>query len=63
MNREALPLVAAILVPLVLVAMILLYLYGYDITSYLKGIDPIYYIILFPFAIGLVAALLYLRRT
>lgn len=62
MNREALPLILAILVPIVLVSLILLYFYGYDFTLYLKKIDTIYYIIILPFALGLFAALLKLRK-
>ena len=62
MNREALPLISAILVPIVLVSLILLYFYGYDFTKYLRKIDVIYYIILFPFALGLVAAVMKLKK-
>jgi len=62
MNREALPLVIAILMPIVLVSLILLYFYGYDVTLYLRKVDLIYYIIILPFALGLFAALLRLRK-
>jgi hypothetical protein len=62
MNREALPLISAILVPIVLVSLILLYFYGYDFTLYLRKIDVIYYIILFPFVLGLVAAVMKLKK-
>ena len=62
MNREALPLISAILVPIVLVSIILLYFYGYDFTLYLRKIDLIYYIILFPFALGLIAAVMKLKK-
>ena len=62
MNREALPLILAILVPIVLVSLVLLYVYGYeylfDIIVLLRKIDLIYYIIILPFALGLLAALL-----
>ena len=62
MNREALPLILAILVPIVLVSIVLLYVYGYeylfDIIVLLRKIDLIYYIIILPFALGLLAALL-----
>jgi type IV secretory pathway TrbL component len=60
MNREALPLIIAILAPVVIVFLILLYFYGYDFTLYLRRIDLIYYIILFPFGLGL--AIAFLRR-
>jgi len=62
MNREALPLISAILVPIVLVSLVLLYFYGYDFTLYLRKIDLIYYIILFPFALGLIAAVMKLKK-
>lgn len=62
MNREALPLILAILAPIVLVSLMLLYFYGFDFTLYLKKIDLIYYIIVIPFALGLFAALLRLRK-
>lgn len=57
MNREALFLILAISVPIILVVIVLLYFYGYDITSFLREIDLIYYIIILPFALGLLAAL------
>lgn len=62
MNREALPLVLVILVPIVLVSLILLFLYGYDFTVYLRKIDLVYYIIILPFALGILAALLKVRK-
>ena len=60
MNREALPLIVAIIAPIVIVTFILLYFYGYDFTILLRRIDLIYYIILFPFVLGLTIA--FLRR-
>lgn len=62
MNREALPLILVILTPIILVSLILLYLYGYDFTVYLRKIDLIYYIIILPFALGILAALLKVRK-
>ena len=64
MNKEALPFVAAILVPVVFVTLILLYINGYldKIVSFLKGIDLIYYIIIFPIVLGFILALLKLRK-
>ena len=67
MNREALPLILAILVPIVLVSLVLLYVYGYeylsDIIVLLRKIDLIYYIIVLPVALGLLVALLKWKRT
>jgi len=39
MNREALPLIFAILIPIILVSLIILYFYGYDVTLFLREID------------------------
>ena len=62
MNREALPFILVLFIPLVLVTLILLYFKGYDVTVYLRKIDLIYYIIILPFALGLFAALLKWRK-
>ena len=62
MNKEAVPLILAIIIPIALVFIILLYFYGYDFTFYLKKIDLIYYIILLPFVLGAIAALLKLKK-
>jgi hypothetical protein len=62
MNREAVPLLIGILIPIIIVAVIVLYISGYDITVYLKKIDIIYYIIVLPFGLGLLAAILYFRK-
>ena len=52
MNREALPLIFAILIPVILVSLVLLYFYGYDVTRFFSEINLIYYIIIFPIALG-----------
>jgi hypothetical protein len=62
MNREAVPLIVGILVPIILVALIILYVSGYDITTYLRKIDIIYYIVVIPFGLGFLAAILYFRK-
>ena len=62
MNREALPLIIGIFLPVIIVGLVVLYLSGYDITIYLRKIDIIYYIIVFPFGLGLLAAILYYRK-
>lgn len=58
MNKEALPLIFAILIPIILVSLILLYFYGYDVTLFFRQIDIIYYIIVFPIALGFLVALM-----
>ena len=62
MNREALPLILVISFPIVIVALISLYIYGYDFTKYLREIEPIYYIILLPFALGTIAGILKIKK-
>lgn len=61
-NRESLPLILGLLIPFVLVLVILLYYYGYDITLFLRKIDIIYYIILIPFILGFIVAIVKLMR-
>jgi hypothetical protein len=56
MNKESLPLIAALLVPFVLVLIVLLYYYGYDITMFLRQFPLIYYIIILPIGLGFVVA-------
>jgi len=55
-NREALPLLVGIIIPITLVLMIVLYLYGYDLTYFFRRIDFIYYIIIFPIVLGFLIA-------
>ena len=54
MNRESLPLIVALLVPFILVLIIVLYYYGYDITIFLRKLPIIYYIVIIPIALGFV---------
>jgi hypothetical protein len=62
MNREAAPLIVGILIPIVLVVLIVLYTSGYDITEYLRKIDVIYYILVIPFGLGLLVAILWFNK-
>ena len=62
MNREAGPLIIAILLPIIVVLLIFLYTNGYDITTYFKKIDIIYYIVVFPIALGLLVAILRYKK-
>jgi len=62
MNREAVPLIVGILIPIVLVVLIVLYVSGYDITEYLRKIDLIYYVIVLPFGLGFLAAILWFKK-
>jgi hypothetical protein len=62
MNKEALPLIIAILIPFGIVILILLYNYGYDITLFFRKLDIIYYIIILPIALGFIVALFTLGK-
>ncbi|MEM4258355.1 MAG: hypothetical protein QXL17_04295 [Candidatus Thermoplasmatota archaeon] len=62
MNREALPFILAICIPFIIVSMVFLYLSGSNIIIFFRSIDPIYYVIILPFALGLFAALLKVRK-
>jgi hypothetical protein len=52
LNKESLPLIIGLLLPIFLVLIILLYNYGFDLTEIFKQIDIIYYIIIIPFLLG-----------
>jgi len=62
MNREAVPLIIGILVPIILVALIILYFSGYDITVYFRKINLIYYLMVIPFALGLLVVVFWFRK-
>ncbi len=62
MNREAVPLLIGIFIPIVIVALIVLYLMGYDITIYLRKINIIYYLVLLPFGLGLLVIIFWFRK-
>jgi hypothetical protein len=57
-NRESLPLILGLLIPLILAGIILLYYYGYDVTLVLRQIPLIYYVIIFPIALGFTVAII-----
>jgi hypothetical protein len=61
-NRESLPLILGILIPFMIALISLLYFYGYDVTLFLRKIPLIYYVIIFPIALGFsVAIIKYMR--
>jgi len=62
MNRETLPMIFALFVPVILVLIILLYHYGYDITQFFRQIDVIYYLIILPIGLGFIVAITKLVR-
>jgi len=57
-NRESLPLVVGLILPIFLVLTIMLYFYGYDITEFFRKIDIMYYIIILPVALGFTAGVI-----
>jgi len=65
-SRESLPLIFAIIVPVGLISLIVLYLYGYDLTlslrTFLKGVPFIYYVIITPIILGVIAAVMQLKK-
>jgi hypothetical protein len=62
MNREAVPLIVGILVPVIFVALIVLYLNGFDVTVYLRKINIIYYLLVLPFGLGLLVIIVWFRK-
>ncbi len=62
MNREALPFILALSIPIVLVSLVLLQIYGYDITSFFRELDLIYYIVILPLALGFIVTILTLGK-
>ncbi len=62
MNREAVPLIIGILLPVLLVGGIVLYLSGYDFTVFLKKINIVYYLVIIPFVLGFLVIILWFRR-
>ena len=58
MNKESLPLFIALLVPIGLVSLVLLYYYGFDITEFFRKIDLLYYIIIIPFVLGFIVVII-----
>ncbi|MCK4347386.1 MAG: hypothetical protein KAW47_02100 [Thermoplasmatales archaeon] len=62
MNREALPLIFAIFIPIILVFLIMIQINGYDLTSFFRKIDLIYYIIVVPIALGFMVAIMKYKK-
>jgi len=59
LNRESLPLILALLIPVGLVLIILFYYYGYgdNLFNFIFGIPLIYYVIIVPIALGFLVAI------
>jgi hypothetical protein len=57
-NRESLPLIVGLILPIILVISIILYLYGFDLTYFFRKIDFIYYVIIIPIGLGFSAGII-----
>ena len=57
MNKEAAPLLVGLMIPLLLLGALVVQWYGLDIIGLIRTIDPLYYIVMFPIALGLFLAL------
>ena len=62
MNRESIPLIFALLVPIGLVTFLLLNYFKYDIISFLLGINILYSIIIFPIVLGFIVIIVKFMR-
>jgi hypothetical protein len=61
-NKESAPLIFALFIPIILVLFILGYHFGYEIVYILLKIPIIYYIIIFPVALGFTVAIIKYMR-
>ena len=57
-NREAAPLLLGVSIPIILLGLLVIQLYKFDIFSVLQAIDPIYYIVMFPIVLGIIMGFL-----
>ena len=57
-NREAVPLIVGLCIPLTLVLILVIQFYGIDFISYIISLDYLYYIAIFPIILGLVIAIM-----
>jgi hypothetical protein len=58
MNKEAIPLILALLTPIFFVSLVIIHFNGFDLISLFRKIDLIYYIIIIPIALGLLVAII-----
>jgi len=56
-NREAAPLLLGVSIPIILLLLLIIQLYKFDLVSLIKSVDIIYYIVLFPIFLGVILAL------
>ena len=60
LNKESLPLFIALVVPIALVSLVILYYYGFDITEFFRKLNILYYIVIVPIVLGFVVAVIIL---
>jgi len=58
LNKESLPLIIALVLPIIFVLLIILYYYGIDLTKFLRQFPIIYYIIMVPIILGFTVAII-----
>ena len=63
MNKEALPLLVGIFIPILIIGLIILYINGYDLITFFMKLNILYYIIVFPIGLGLLLAVLRGKET
>ena len=63
MNKEALPLIVGIFIPILIIGLIILYINGYDLITFFMKLNILYYIIVFPIGLGLLLAVLRGKET
>jgi len=56
-NREAAPLFLGVSIPIILLLLLIIQLYKFDLVALIKSIDMMYYIVLFPIFLGIILAL------
>ncbi|RLF59643.1 MAG: hypothetical protein DRN27_01985 [Thermoplasmata archaeon] len=56
-NREAAPLLLGVSIPIILLLLLIIQLYKFDLVALIKSVDMIYYIVLFPIFLGVILAL------
>ncbi|MEM0493304.1 MAG: hypothetical protein QXS02_05070 [Candidatus Thermoplasmatota archaeon] len=66
MNKESIPLIIALIIPVLIVVFIFFDYEGKNLISwmldYIPRINPLYYIVLVPFILGFIAAFLLYKK-
>jgi hypothetical protein len=62
LNRESVPLLCALVVPVILIIIVILYYSGIDITEFFRKLNILYYIVMVPIVLGFVAGIIKLLK-